>query len=413
MAASLTLLPAVLSLMGDRIEALRVRRRPKKGSRGRGWDYLTRLVMDRPVISLVLSAGILLAAASTLFSMSTGLGGVSTLPAEIESAQAFEVLEAEFAGGLTSPVEVVVAGEGAVETAAAVRSAIAADGGYGPASLDPTSTDSVALLSVQLRGDVASIDSMDAVRHLRTDLVPTVTPPGTEVLVGGQTATTVDFLDQTARYTPIVFAVVLGLSFVLLTVAFRSIVIPAKAIAMNLLSVGAAYGLLVAFFQVGVGPAWMKEIAAWLGFTQVETIEAWLPLFLFSVLFGLSMDYHVFLLSRIKERFDQTADNRESVAHGLRSTGALITGAAAIMVAVFSGFAAGQLSSFQQMGFGLAVAVFLDATVVRTILVPASMRLLGAWNWYFPRWLEWIPAVSVEGHLEELPGLPDPKPMAA
>jgi RND superfamily putative drug exporter len=411
-AASVTLLPAVLSLMGDRIEALRVRRR-RDGRQGKVWDQVTGLVMDRPVVSLVVSVGILIAASWSFFSMSTGLGGVSTLPAEIESARAFQILEAEFAGGVTSPVEVVVAGEEAVETAASLQQAIAADARYGPSFLDPASTDELAFLSVQLRGDVASVDSMDVVRHLRADLVPTVIRPGTEALVGGQTATTVDFIAQTDGYTPIVIAVVLGLSFVLLTVAFRSVVIPGKAIVMNLLSVGAAYGLLVAFFQVGVGPVWMKTVAEWLGFTQVETIEAWLPLFLFSVLFGLSMDYHVFLLSRIKERFDQTADNTESVAYGLRSTGALITGAAAIMVAVFSGFAAGQLSSFQQMGFGLAVAVLLDATVVRTVLVPASMKLLGAWNWYFPSWLEWIPKVSVEGHPDELPGLPEAEPMAA
>ena len=413
MAASATLLPAVLSLLGDRIEALRVRRRSRDGRQGRVWDLVTGLVMSRPVMSLVVSVGILIVAAGSLFSMSTGLGGVSTLPAEIESARAFQILEAEFAGGVTSPVEVVVAGQAAVATAANLETAIAADAGYGPSFLDPGSTDELAILSVQLRGDVASIDSMDAVRHLRADLVPTVIRPGTEVLVGGQTATTVDFVAQTDRYTPIIIAVVLGLSFVLLTVAFRSVVIPGKAIFMNLLSVGAAYGLLVAFFQVGVGPAWMKTVAEWLGFTQVETIEAWLPLFLFSVLFGLSMDYHVFLLSRIKERFDQTADNTESVAYGLRSTGALITGAAAIMVAVFSGFAAGQLSSFQQMGFGLAAAVLLDATVVRTVLVPASMKLLGAWNWYFPSWLEWIPKISVEGHAHELPGSPETEPMAA
>jgi RND superfamily putative drug exporter len=205
-----------------------------------------------------------------------------------------------------------------------------------------------------------------------------------------------------------VFAVVLGLSFVLLTVAFRSIVIPAKAIVMNLLSVAAAYGLVVAFFQVGVGPGWVKDIASALGFGQVDVIEDWIPLFLFSVLFGLSMDYHVFLLSRIKERFDITGDNGESVAYGLRTTGALITGAAIIMVAVFAGFAAGRLVTFQQMGFGLAVAVLLDATIVRTILVPASMKLLGSRNWYFPSWLEWIPNVSIEGTPSELPGVVEP-----
>jgi RND superfamily putative drug exporter len=158
---------------------------------------------------------------------------------------------------------------------------------------------------------------------------------------------------------------------------------------MNLLSVGAAYGVVVLVSQKGVG-------AGVLGFRQVEAIEVWLPLFLFSVLFGLSMDYHVFLLSRIRERYLATGDNTESVAHGLRTTGRLITGAALIMVAVFGGFASGRLADLQQTGLGLAVAVALDATIVRVVLVPASMRLLGRWNWYFPRWLEWIPRIGIE-----------------
>ncbi len=399
-AASMTLLPAVLSIMGDKINALRVRRRSSLETESRFWDRVTKVVMGRPVISLVVSAGILLMAATSFFSIETGLAGVSTLPEEIESAQAFAILEEEFSGGLTSPMEVVVSGEGTTETVAALQRAIDADGGYGPSVVDPLSTDELAIISVQLPGDVASVESMDAVVRLRDDIVPAAAVDA-DVYVGGETATTVDFIGQTDQYTPIVFAVVLGLSFILLTVAFRSIVIPGKAIAMNLLSVGAAYGLVVVFFQVGVGPEWVKDIASAFGFSQVETIESWLPLFLFSVLFGLSMDYHVFLLSRIKERFDQTGDNTESVAFGLRNTGALITGAALIMVAVFAGFAAGRLVSFQQMGFGLAVAVLLDATIVRTVLVPASMKLLGNWNWYFPRWLEWIPKVSIEGHLDE------------
>ena len=227
------------------------------------------------------------------------------------------------------------------------------------------------------------------------------------VLVGGDTATNADYLAQTSFYTPIVFVFVLGLSFVLLTVAFRSLVIPAKAIAMNLLSVGAAFGLVVLFFQEGVGPAFFKDIAGWLGFGQVEAIEAGLPIFLFAILFGLSMDYHVFLLSRIRERFDQTGDNSESVAYGLRTTGSLITGAAAIMVAVFGGFAAGSLVALQQMGFGLAIAVALDATIVRSVLVPATMKLLGDRNWYLPSWLEWLPHVNIEGVLLRQP---DPEP---
>ncbi|HEX2275027.1 MAG TPA: MMPL family transporter, partial [Acidimicrobiales bacterium] len=184
----------------------------------------------------------------------------------------------------------------------------------------------------------------------------------------------------------------------LLTVAFRSIVVPLKAIVLNLLSVGAAYGLIVLVSQKGVG-------AGVLGFDQVEVIDAWIPLFLFSVLFGLSMDYHVFLLSRIRERFDQTGDNTGSVAYGLRTTAGLITGAALIMVAVFAGFASGRLVSFQQMGFGLAVAVLIDATIVRSVLVPATMKLLGDRNWYLPRWLQWLPRLEVE----QLPPAPAPE----
>ncbi len=207
----------------------------------------------------------------------------------------------------------------------------------------------------------------------------------------GNTAGVVDYLAFFHKWLPIALVMVLSLSFVLLLVAFRSVVIPAKAIAMNLLSVGAAYGLMVLVFQKGVG-------AGLLGFTKVGTIEAWVPLFLFSLLFGLSMDYQVFLLSRIKERYDETGNTRQAVAHGVGRTAGIITGAALIMVCVFAGMASGQLVMFQQMGFGLAVAILIDATVVRTIIVPAAMELLGDWNWYLPRWLQWLPNVSMEGH---------------
>jgi RND superfamily putative drug exporter len=192
-----------------------------------------------------------------------------------------------------------------------------------------------------------------------------------------------------------VLAFVLGLSFMLLTVVFRSIVVPIKAILMNLLSVVAAYGAITLVFQKGFGLGFFQAIG--LPFERVEAIEAWLPLLLFSMLFGLSMDYHVFLLTRIREEYDKTGDNTEAVAYGLRTTAGIITGAALIMVAVFSAFAAGRLGAFQQMGFGLAVAVLMDATIVRTLLVPASMRLLGDWNWYLPRWLQWLPKLNVEG----------------
>ena len=186
-----------------------------------------------------------------------------------------------------------------------------------------------------------------------------------------------------------VFAFVLGLSLILLTIAFRSVVVALTAIVLNLLSVGAAYGLLVLVFQHGVG-------TGLLGFQQVDAIDAWVPLFLFSVLFGLSMDYQVFLLSRIKERYDQIGDTSEAVASGVASTARIITGAALIIVAVFAGFAAGDLVMFQQMGFGIAVALLLDATVIRSVVLPSMMQLLGKWNWYLPRWLEWLPHIEVE-----------------
>jgi RND superfamily putative drug exporter len=275
---------------------------------------------------------------------------------------------------------------------------LAADPSFGPSAVETNEAGDLAVVSAPLAGDIAANDAMDAVRDLRDHVVPRLfNDVPVKVLVGGDTAYNVDYLDQTTLYTPIVFLFVLGLSFVLLTVAFRSLVIAAKAIAMNLLSVGAALGLVVLFFQRGVGPEFFKDIAGWLGFGQVEAIEAGLPLFIFAILFGLSMDYHVFLLSRIRERFDHTGDNGESVAYGLRTTGALITGAAAIMVAVFGGFAAGPLVGLQQMGFGLAVAVALDATLVRSVLVPATMKLLGNRNWYLPSWLEWLPEVNIEG----------------
>jgi RND superfamily putative drug exporter len=225
--------------------------------------------------------------------------------------------------------------------------------------------------------------------------------------VGGAAALNKDFFDLTVQYRPLVFLFVLGLSFLLLLLVFRSVVVPATAIAMNMLSVGAAYGALVLVFQTG-GPAIGRWIASVFGFQQVPTIEAWLPLFLFSVLFGLSMDYNVFLLSRIREHYLRTHDNAASVAFGLSHTGGIITGAALIMVAVFGGVALGNLAMMQQMGFGLAVAVLLDATVVRCLLVPGVMKLLGDANWYLPRWLSWLP--NPVGEHEEPPVRPVPVP---
>jgi RND superfamily putative drug exporter len=254
---------------------------------------------------------------------------------------------------------------------------------------------------VHLKVGATTDAAAEGIRDLRRRDIPAAGIPA-EVFVGGDTAFNVDFFNLTDTWQPIVFAFVLALSFVLLTIVFRSVVVPVKAIILNLLSVGAAYGLLVLVFQRGFA-------ADILGFQKVEVIEAWIPLFLFSVLFGLSMDYEVFLLSRIRERYDQTRNNEESVAFGLRSTASIITGAALIMVAVFAGFALGDLVMFQQLGFGLGVAVFVDATVIRSILVPSTMKMLGSFNWYLPRFLHWLPDFRAEvpdAHAQRPAGAP-------
>lgn len=404
MAASMTLLPAVLGLLGDRINKLHIGRRRKAGSgteaEGAFWDRSVRAVMRRPVVSLVAGVGVLLLAATQWTAMETGFAGVSNISDRFESKQGFDILSTEFSGGLASPVEVVV--DGASADAAAVSVLVermAADPFLGQPRVESNDAGDLTLVSAPISGDPASEEAVAAVERVRNDYVPAAEAEGgvRQILVGGETAFNKDFFDITDTYMPIVFAFVLGLSFMLLTVAFRSVVVPLKAIILNLLSVGAAYGLIVLVFQKGVG-------ADLLGFQQVDVIEAWLPLFLFSVLFGLSMDYHVFLLSRVREHYDHTGDNTESVAHGVRSTGRIITGAALIMVAVFSGFSLGEFPAFQQMGFGLAVAVLIDATLIRTVLVPASMKLLGRRNWYLPSFLEWLPNVSVEGPQERSEG---------
>jgi putative drug exporter of the RND superfamily len=423
-AASLTLLPALLGLLGDRVDALRVRRRSSSGRERQGgvWVAISRGAMRRPVLSLLAAVAFLLVAATSMFDLRTGFAGVSTLPDDFASKRAFTVLATEFSGGLTSPVQVVVDGDaddaGVARGVERLRALLAADGGFGPSAVEVNDARDLSVVSASVTGDPTGAAAVDAVARVRRDYVPQAFPAGTpaEVLVGGETAVNKDFFDLTDTYTPIVFGFVLLLSLLLLTAVFRSIVVPVKSILLNLLSVGAAYGIIVAVFQRG-GPAVGRSVADLLGFQQVDAIEAWLPLFLFSVLFGLSMDYHVFLLSRIREHYDRTGNNTESVAEGVRTTARIITGAALIMVAVFGGFAAGRLVSFQQMGFGLAVAVLIDATIIRSVLVPAAMKLLGDWNWYLPRWLRWLPKLTVEApRPAPVPAAPPPaelEPVAA
>ena len=399
--ATLTLLPAVLSLMGDNINRLglpsigRLKGSGDVDARGGVWDKVSYAVMRRPVVSLVLAGGLLLLLTIPLFTIKTGLSGVSTFPEDLRVTQGFAALQEDFGFGADAPVNIVI--EGNVESPAVagaiddLRARLANDADFGPSSLQIGDDGGVALVAVPAVGDSQSERAIDAVNRVRDEYVPaSFGGIAASVFVGGQTAETIDFTTLARESIPIVLSFVIVLTFLILMVVFRSIVVPLKAVILNLLSVGASYGLLVLVFQHG----WGTEQ---LGFTESPIIQAWIPLFLFAVIFGLSMDYHVFLLSRIRERYDQTGDNSESVAFGVRSTAGLITGAALIMVAVFLGFTAGELVPFQQMGFGLAVAVFLDATIVRVVLVPASMQLLGDANWYLPSFLQWLPDVRVEG----------------
>ncbi|HSL25395.1 MAG TPA: MMPL family transporter [Acidimicrobiia bacterium] len=404
-AASMTLLPALLALIGDRIDWPRRKPRPLAGS-GVFWPRVSRAVMAHPVVYLVGALAILGLLGSFYFQLQVGTAqNVSALPDDLPSKQAFETLERYFAGGVTDPARVVVtAGDADTlgELVAAVQTALASDGDFAPLTPVSFSPDGgTAEVLAYFLGDPAAESSFQAIRDLRAETVPRLLErhAGTEILVGGSSAFLTDFLDMIDRYEWLVVGFVLALSFLLLMVVFRSLVVPLKAILMNLVSVMAAYGAITLVFQKGIGIDFFNSVG--FQFRQTESIESWIPLFLFSVLFGLSMDYHVFLLSRIRERYDQTGDNTGSVAYGLTTTARIITGAAMIMVAVFIGFSAGRLSQLQQMGFGLAVAVLVDATIIRTLIVPASMRLLGEANWYLPRWLEWLPRVRVEGGQDE------------
>ncbi len=403
MLAAMTLLPAILGIMGDKVNSLRVPFIGKgqvnfePNNAGGFWDKLVRLVMAQPIISLFLTGGLLIVLIIPFFNINTGFAGISTYPDELESKQAFLVLDEKFSFGEVTPVEIVIRGDIASAPVQAgierLKELIAndAEDAFGePRELEVSDAGTLALLAVPVAGDTSGEFSIAAVTRL-DELYVEEAFAGTDttIYVTGETAFNIEFFNISSESAKIVFPFVLGISFLLLLVVFRSIVLPIKAIILNLMAVGAAYGILVLVFQEGF-------LAGFFGLQESRTIESWIPLFLFTILFGLSMDYHVFLLSRIREHYDQSGDTEEAVAFGIRSTGRLITGAALIMVAVFWGFSTGSLIGLQQMGFGLGLAILLDATIVRCVMVPASMKLLGKWNWYLPGWLEWLPNVKFE-----------------
>jgi RND superfamily putative drug exporter len=396
--AALTLLPALLSMFGDKVNALRV---PVLGrnlgradaGEGRFWRRIVDAVLQRPAIYLTVSVAALLALATPIFGLHIGASGVSTLPNSLPSKQGYVALQRSFPVQNPYPANIVAVGGNAPVHGDLVRleRRLAADPEFGPGILrDSSVVQHAGYLEVPIRGDAVGGAAVAAVRNLRSQVIPGLfAGTGAKVYVGGKTAENIDYFDAVTSPTPYVLTFVLGLSFILLTIAFRSIVVALVSIVLNLLSVGAAYGLLTLVFIYGDGHSFF-------GFEHVHVVDAWVPLFLFSVLFGLSMDYQVFLMSRIKERYDQSGSTREAVASGVASTARIITGAALIIVVVFAGFARGELVMFQQMGFGVAVALLIDATIIRSVVLPAMLSLLDARSWYLPRWLDWLPHVEVE-----------------
>jgi putative drug exporter of the RND superfamily len=395
---ALTFHPALLMVLGDRIDKLRVpwlgrRVSASAGTEGRFWGGAVRAVVRHPAISLVAAVAILLLATAPLLGLKLGQSGPDSLPDDQLGKQGLIALERDFPTGATDPVEVVVDARDAPtpdEELASLLGRLEQDPEFAAESANIEEGGDLVIASVPLNAEGSTEEASAAVDRIRAEYVPQAFGAASDqVLVGGLPAENRDYFALIGTWLPIVIAFVLALTFVLLTLGFRSIVISLTAIAVNLLSVGAAYGLLVLVFQEGVG-------ADLFGFGQVDRIEAWVPVFLFSVLFGLSMDYQVFLLSRIRERYTSTGDTTEGIVFGVGSTARLITGAALIIIVVFAGFAAGELVAFQQMGFGVAVALLIDATIVRLVVIPAVMRLLDDRNWYLPGWLEWLPHVEIE-----------------
>ncbi|MBV8256744.1 MAG: MMPL family transporter, partial [Actinobacteria bacterium] len=397
-AAALTLLPALLALMGDKVNAWPV---PFIGGLDRMesaesgmWRGIVDRVLRHRVVSLVVAGGVMIAVATPTLGIHIGQNGVLTLPADFPSRQGYVALQREFGTSTPYPMYVAAQGGGA-DTLRRLRQVAAELKGnphFGPVRV-AAGKDGIAALETPVLGDANSEAAVGAVRHATALVDAAFAGSGVRAYVGGKTAQAAEYYDATTSPTPYVLAFVLGLSFVLLTIAFRSLVVAAVSIVLNLLSVGAAYGLLTLVFIHG----WA---ASFFGFQKVPVIDAWVPLFLFSVLFALSMDYQVFLMSRIRERFDVSGSTTDAVATGVATTARIITGAALIIVVVFTGFASGQLVMFQQMGFGVAVALLLDATVIRSVVLPSMMSLLGDRAWYLPRWLEWLPHVEVERHPE-------------
>jgi RND superfamily putative drug exporter len=397
---TLTLLPAVLRLLGHRVNKGWVpfthpTREPLR------WQRAARAVIKRPAVATVAGVLVLLVCAAPLASLRLTTPGPESLPEDFITHRASALLVEEFGRGQSSTTIAVENASSAQDEIVALAMAIDADPAFTGTTVDRRGD--VAFLDTGDRYDPADPRAEEAIHRLRDVHVPAALDgTAATAYVTGDQATSIDSIHLLLSRASMVLAFVLGTSFLLLLVMFRSIVIPLKAIALNLLGAGATFGAMVAAYQWGWG-------SALLGFPEVGGISPYMPVITFALLFGLSMDYHVFLLSRIKEGYDATGDTAAAVVQGLGRTGRLITGAAIIMVAVFSGFAASDIPELSQWGFGLGFAVLIDATVIRTLLLPAAMVWLGDSNWYLPRWLEWLPHFGVTEQPTELPAA-EPEP---
>jgi RND superfamily putative drug exporter len=411
MLAAVTLLPALLGFVGRNIDKFSIgrRRHAAGGTRTQSaWYRWSRVIQRRPWPPLIIGLAVLLLLTIPLFSLRLGFADAGNRPTNDTTRRAYDLMTEGFGAGFNGPL--LLAAEtphGEQDVAALQQLSTTLNDTPGvqfatpPQANDPNDP-SVAIMQVFPTTDPQSEQTANLVTHLRDDVIPRTVGDTVDVKIGGLTAAADDFASYTAARMPILMGAVLLLSFLLLMLVFRSLLVPLKAVVMNLLSIGAAFGVIVAVFQWGWG-------AGLIAVDRSAPIEAWAPVFIFAIVFGLSMDYEVFLLSRIKEEYDGTHDNATAVADGLALTARVITAAAAIMVCVFGSFVFGPEVSLKMMGLGLAVAVLVDATLVRLVLVPSTMELLGDWNWWIPKWLDRIlprvhieAATSLEEELEQL-----------
>jgi len=404
MIGSLTVLPAILAVLGakadrTRIPFLRARARREAARAGeaegsRLWGAILRPVLRHPVISTVAATAVLLVMALPALQIHPANSGLDAMPKSLPELQAFHVVDDAFPGGVTAAVVGLETDDPAAaqaQIAELKRQALASGEMLEPIQVERSDDGRGFQISVPLRGDGTDAVSDHALSTLRTKIIPATigTLPGAGYGVTGGTASSRDFTDAMKDSAPLVFGFVMLFAFGILLMAFRSIIVALKAIVLNLLSVAAAYGVMVAVFQWG----WGEDV---FDFNPTGGIASWLPMFMFVILFGLSMDYHVFILSRVRELYDRGMSTRDAVEHGIRSTAGVVTGAAVVMVAVFSVFALLPILDMKEMGIGLATAILIDATIVRAVLLPATMTLLGDRNWYLPSWLSWLPRLEHE-----------------